>query len=112
MDLKLTWYLDPRQNILLVSEIRSLAQNYTHGLSRWVHYFFGSHHRLELSDLDAPYTLVPGRGNGAKHSGGPDSRDSKGLRPKPRDIYVPDLHIDRLKVKREIFDKQRARFVH
>jgi hypothetical protein len=31
------------------------------------------------------------------------SRDSKALRPKPRDIYVPDLHIDTLKVKARKF---------
>jgi error-prone DNA polymerase len=52
----------------------------------------------QISGLDAPFPLVPGRGDEAKHSGGPDSRDGKALSPKPRDIYVPDLHIDTLKV--------------
>jgi error-prone DNA polymerase len=56
-----------------------------------------------VSDLDAPFPLVPGRGDEAKHGGGPDARDAPALRPKPRDIYVPDLHIDTLKLKARNF---------
>jgi error-prone DNA polymerase len=56
----------------------------------------------EVSGLDAPFTLPAGRGDEARHGGGPDSRD-KPLQPKPRDIYVPDLHIDTLKLKARNF---------
>jgi error-prone DNA polymerase len=56
-----------------------------------------------ISGLDAPFPLVPGRGDEAKHGGhGPDSRDPKPIT-KPRDMYKPDLHIDTLKVKARNF---------
>lgn len=61
----------------------------------------------ELTDLSGllasvgergePFPLRHGRGDEAKHGGGPDSRETLGR--KPRDIYVPDLHIDSIKVK-------------
>jgi error-prone DNA polymerase len=50
-----------------------------------------------ISD-EAPFPLPHGRGDEFHHGGGsPDSRD----RPKrqPRDIFIPDLHIDTLKLK-------------
>ena len=56
-----------------------------------------------ISGLDAPFPLVPGRGAEAKHSSSPDRRDGKALSPKPRDIYIPDLHIDTLKLKARNF---------
>ena len=56
-----------------------------------------------ISGLNALFPLVRGRGDEAKHSGGPGSRDGKALSPKRRDIYVPDLHIDTLKVKARNF---------
>jgi error-prone DNA polymerase len=53
-----------------------------------------------ISGLDAP---LPGRGDEAKHGGHePDSREPRPIA-KPRDIYVPDLHIDTLKVKARNF---------
>jgi error-prone DNA polymerase len=56
-----------------------------------------------VSGLDAPFPLVPGRGDEAKHGGhGPDSRDPRPVT-KPRDIYVPDLHIDTIKLKARNF---------
>lgn len=56
-----------------------------------------------VSGLDAPFPLVPSRGDEAKQGGhGPDSRDPRPM-PKPRDIYIPDLHIDTLKVKARNF---------
>jgi error-prone DNA polymerase len=44
-----------------------------------------------------------GRGDQVRTGGGPDPRDlpPKGLR--TRDIYVPDLHIDTIKVKSRNF---------
>jgi error-prone DNA polymerase len=63
----------------------------------------------DLSDLlasvggrGAPFPLVHGRGDEAKHGGGPDPRE-RGLGRKPRDIYVPDITLDALKVKTRDF---------
>jgi error-prone DNA polymerase len=56
-----------------------------------------------VSGLDTPFPLVPGRGDEAKHGGhGPDSRDPKPVII-PRDMYVPDLHIDTIKLKARNF---------
>ena len=57
-----------------------------------------------ISDLDTSFPLVAGRGDEVRHrhSGSPASRDSKAL-PTPRDMYVPDLHIDTLKLKARNF---------
>jgi error-prone DNA polymerase len=56
-----------------------------------------------VSGLDAPFPLTPGRGDEAKHGGhGPDSRDPRPIAT-PRDIYVPDLHIDTIKLKARNF---------
>jgi error-prone DNA polymerase len=57
----------------------------------------------KVSGLDATFPLVAGRGDEARHGGGSDSREGKPLQPKPRDIYVPDLHIDTLKLKSRNF---------
>ena len=51
-----------------------------------------------ISEDEATFPLPHGRGDEYHHGGGsPDSRS----RPKrqPRDIYIPDLHIDTLKLK-------------
>src|SRR4029079_4450218 len=57
-----------------------------------------------VSGLDRTFPLVPGRGDEAKRGGGSlDPRESKGLQAKPRDIYVPDLRDDTLKVKARNF---------
>ena len=50
-----------------------------------------------VGDSSQPLPVVHGRGDEVTHGGPrPDSRD----RPPPaRDIYIPDLHIDRFKVK-------------
>jgi error-prone DNA polymerase len=56
-----------------------------------------------VSGLDAPFPLTPGRGDEAKHGGhGPDSREARPVA-KPRDIHVPDLHIDTIKLKARNF---------
>jgi error-prone DNA polymerase len=53
---------------------------------------------------DEAFMLPAGRGDEAKHGGsGLDSREPKLPTIKPRDIYVPDLHIDTLKVKARNF---------
>jgi error-prone DNA polymerase len=57
-----------------------------------------------VGDRDAPFPLPHGRGDEFHHgsAGSPDSRDRpRGLR--TRDIYIPDLHIDTLKVKTRDF---------
>jgi error-prone DNA polymerase len=57
----------------------------------------------KVSGLDATLPMVAGRGDEARHGGGSDSCEGKPLQPKPRDIYVPDLHIDTLKLKSRNF---------
>ena len=58
----------------------------------------------QVSGLDAEFALPAGRGDEAQHVGSwYDSREPKQNMPPPRDIYVPDLHIDTLKVKSRNF---------
>ncbi|MBY3544725.1 error-prone DNA polymerase, partial [Rhizobium laguerreae] len=56
-----------------------------------------------LADRDEEFKLPAGRGDEFARAGGPDPRD----KPKPvvaaRDMFVPDLHIDTLKVKSRNF---------
>jgi len=58
-----------------------------------------------VSGVDDAFPLASGRGDEAKHGGhGLDSREPKAPLPiKPRDMYEPDLHIDRLAVKARNF---------
>jgi error-prone DNA polymerase len=57
-----------------------------------------------VSGLDRNFPLTSGRGDEAKGGGsGPESREPKPPLIKPRDMYVPDLHIDTLKVKSRNF---------
>jgi error-prone DNA polymerase len=63
-----------------------------------------THDLKQVSGRDAPFPLVPGRGDEAKQGGsGLDSREPKPTANKPRDMYVPDLHIDTLKLKARNF---------
>ncbi|MBY5475295.1 error-prone DNA polymerase [Rhizobium leguminosarum] len=57
-----------------------------------------------LADRDADFKLPTGRGDEFGHGtpGSADSRD-RAPPPKPRDIFIPDLHIDTLKVKSRNF---------
>jgi error-prone DNA polymerase len=55
-------------------------------------------HLMDLSDLlgsvgarNEPFPLPRGRGDEARHGGGPDPRDA--LARKVRDIYIPDLRL-------------------
>ncbi|QUS39482.1 DNA polymerase III subunit alpha [Tardiphaga alba] len=52
-----------------------------------------------VSERDEQFPLPHGRGDEFHHGGSPDTRGlpPKGLR--TRDIYIPDLHIDRLRLK-------------
>lgn len=43
-----------------------------------------------LREKSTPFPISYGRGDGAKNGGGPDPR----VMPQPRDILIPDLHID------------------
>jgi len=69
-----------------------------------------AHHLTDLSaelakigGRDNVFVMPMGRGDQAKTGAGPDPRDlpPKGLR--TRDIYIPDLHIDTIKVKSRDF---------
>jgi error-prone DNA polymerase len=54
-----------------------------------------------VGDRDAAFPVQRGRGDEAKTGGGPDLRETLGR--KAREIFVPDLHIDRIKVKTRDF---------
>ncbi|MDK4728753.1 error-prone DNA polymerase [Rhizobium phaseoli] len=56
-----------------------------------------------LADRDSDFRLPTGRDDEFGHGmpGRPDSREAPGL--KSRDIFIPDLHIDQLKVKSRNF---------
>jgi error-prone DNA polymerase len=45
-----------------------------------------------VGERDEAFPLPHGRGDEAKHGGGPDSPGALGR--KPRDIYIPDLRIE------------------
>ncbi|SEE65151.1 DNA polymerase III, alpha subunit /error-prone DNA polymerase, DnaE-like [Rhizobiales bacterium GAS188] len=55
-----------------------------------------------VGGLDEIFTVPTGRGDEARHAGGADPRGVPKLRD-VRDIYIPDLHIDRLAVKARDF---------
>ncbi|WP_029619606.1 error-prone DNA polymerase [Pseudorhizobium marinum] len=60
----------------------------------------------DLSSLGAregQFPLTHGRGDQVRHGGGPDPRDNAKPVVQVRDIYIPDLHIDTLKVKSRNF---------
>ena len=56
-----------------------------------------------LGERDSDFPVPHGRGDQVRHRSGPDQRET----PKPampiRDIFIPDLHIDTLKVKSRNF---------
>ncbi len=56
-----------------------------------------------LADRDQSFTLPFTRADHFTHGGGPDPREMPKRTVKPRDIYVPDLHIETLKVKSRNF---------
>ncbi|ANL75696.1 hypothetical protein AMC83_PE00283 (plasmid) [Rhizobium phaseoli] len=54
-----------------------------------------------LADRDMEFKLPSGRGDEFAHGspGSSDSRDKPNPVPQPRDVFVPDLHIETLKVR-------------
>jgi error-prone DNA polymerase len=56
-----------------------------------------------LADRDLDFKLPTGRGDEFARGGGPDPRDNQKPVIPTRDIYIPDLHIDTLKVKSRNF---------
>lgn len=56
-----------------------------------------------LGERDGEFPLPHGRGDQVKHGGGPDPRDNMKPAVQARDIYIPDLHIDTLRVKSRNF---------
>jgi error-prone DNA polymerase len=67
-------------------------------------------HMLDLSgllrtvgDREEPFPLQHGRGDEAKHGSRPDPREAPALGRKPRDIFVPDLSLDSIKLKTRDF---------
>ncbi|NWJ27544.1 error-prone DNA polymerase [Rhizobium sp. RM] len=57
----------------------------------------------KLGERNGEFRLPHGRGDQVKHGGGPDPRDNPKPAVQARDIYIPDLHIDRLKVRSRNF---------
>ncbi len=59
----------------------------------------------DLADRNLEFRLPTGRGDEFTHGtpGRADSREQPGVRMKSRDIFIPDLHIDTLKVKSRNF---------
>jgi error-prone DNA polymerase len=57
-----------------------------------------------LNSVDGRESFIrpAGRGDQARHPGGPDPRENVPIK-KARDIYVPDLHIETLNVKARNF---------
>jgi error-prone DNA polymerase len=58
-----------------------------------------------LGGRDEAFTLPAGRCDEVRHGGGAglDSLEPKAPAIKPRDIFIPDLHIDTLNVKARNF---------
>ncbi len=56
-----------------------------------------------LGDRDSAFVIPHGRGDQVKNGGGPDPRDTTRPAVRTRDIYIPDLHIDTLRVKSRNF---------
>ncbi|MBY5711856.1 error-prone DNA polymerase [Rhizobium leguminosarum] len=56
-----------------------------------------------LADRDEEFKLPAGRGDEFARGGGPDPRDNPKPIVSPRDMFVPHLHIDTLKIKARNF---------
>jgi len=56
-----------------------------------------------IGATEGEFRLPHGRGDQVKHGGGPDPRDNPKAAVQARDIYIPDLHVDTLKVKSRNF---------
>ena len=54
-----------------------------------------------IGNQDMAFPVPHGRGDEAKHGGGPDPRETLGR--KAREIYIPDLHLETIKVKTRDF---------
>jgi error-prone DNA polymerase len=67
------------------------------------HQLFDLSGDLGLADRDEAFRLPAGRGDEFAHGGGPDPRDTPKPVIAPRDMFVPDLHIDTLKIKARNF---------
>jgi error-prone DNA polymerase len=46
-----------------------------------------------VGERDGSFPMQHGRGDEAKHGGGPEALAADGLGRKPRDIYIPDLRL-------------------
>ncbi|MBJ7483497.1 MAG: error-prone DNA polymerase [Brevundimonas sp.] len=60
----------------------------------------GSDLLASVGDRGSPFPLPHGRGDEVYRGSTPDPRDA---RPKPRDIYIPELHIDSIRPKTRDF---------
>ena len=56
-----------------------------------------------VGDRGEAFPLPHGRGDEAKHGGGPDYRDLNPRPPKVRDIYIPDLSLEAIRVRTRDF---------
>jgi error-prone DNA polymerase len=66
------------------------------------HLLDNSELRNSVGGQHETFTLPAGRGDQARHPGGPDPREAVPIK-KVRDIYIPDLHIETLNVKARNF---------
>jgi error-prone DNA polymerase len=55
-----------------------------------------------IGDMEG-FSLPAGRGDAVRHPGGPDPRERSGFDRNARDIYIPDLRLETLKVKARNF---------
>jgi error-prone DNA polymerase len=62
-----------------------------------------SSHLSSLGKREGEFPLLHGWGDQVKHGGAPDPRDNPKRAVQARDIYIPYLHIDTLKVKARNF---------
>jgi error-prone DNA polymerase len=56
-----------------------------------------------IGELEGSFNLPTGRGDQVTHSGRPDQRERTGFHRNARDIYIPDLRLETLKVKARNF---------
>jgi error-prone DNA polymerase len=70
-----------------------------HLIARKLHDLSGE--LASVGDRDAPFPLPHGRGDEGHHGG--TAVDSRAPTPKPRDIYIPDLSLDALRLRSRNF---------
>jgi hypothetical protein len=98
------WSVGNRRKFTQLIEKEGWKQFFTCSTSRgepWIYYLTNETIDIlaNLGERNGEFPLPYGRGDQVKNGGGPDSRDNLKPAVQTRDIYIPDLHIDTLKVK-------------